>query len=154
MKKTLDTNEKQIGQDQSFNVPNTGSINRDDFRDNFEIMDTPNWDKIRTLKFMEEMVEIEISETDKENAEQTIQLSNNGINQFLFRGVPQYIRRKFVEILARARPVSISTPEFTDATGGRATKIVKTQGLKYPFRVLTDTPEGHRWCESVLKEPN
>lgn len=155
MAKITDTNEHEVGQKQAFVLPTTGKLDRNDFHDEFATVDTPNWEnKAKMLAFMEETVEIIISDSDRDNAEQVIQLNVNGINQFLFRGIPCRIKRKFVEVLARARPEAISTPEFIDVTGNRATKILKTMGLKYPFRVLTDSQDGHRWVESLLREQN
>lgn len=154
MAKTTDTNEMQVGQEQSFDMPATGHIERSEFLDKFELVDTPvSSEKIKNLAFNEEMVEIVISEDGNRNAEQVIHVSNNGTNQFFFRNKAIWVRRKFVEILARARPESLSTPEYTDPMGNRATRIVKTHGLAYPFRVLNDkNPDGQRWLESILRE--
>jgi hypothetical protein len=155
MQKTkLDTNEMQVGQAQSFDLPNTGHIDRENFRDEFATVDTPNWkDTAKSAAFMEEPVHIIISDTEVANAEQVIQLAVQGKNQFVFRGAPIWIKRKYLEVLARARPESISTQEFTDTSGNRATRILKTMGLKYPFRVLEDkNPDGSRWLEAILKE--
>lgn len=157
MQKTkLDTNEVQVGQNQAFDIPNTGHIDRENFRDEFATVDTPTWkDTAKLAAFMEEPVLVVISDTEAQNAEQVIQLAVQGKNQFIFRGTPIWVKRKYLEVLARARPESITTQEFTDASGNRATRILKTMGLKYPFRVLEDkNPDGSRWLETILKEQN
>jgi hypothetical protein len=153
-RKELDTNELQVGQTQSFDVPTTGSIDRDDFHDQFETVDTPNWkEQAKTLAFMEEIVAVRVHESENPNAEQLIQTSVNGINQFFIRGEVQKVKRMFVEVLARARPENVTTPEYVDAKGNRATRIVKTHGLKYPFSVISDrNPDGHAWLEGILRE--
>lgn len=157
MQKTqLDTNEMQVGQNQAFDIPNTGHIDRENFRDEFETVDTPTWkDTAKLAAFMEQEVLIVISDTELPNAEQVIQLAVQGKNQFVFRSKPTWVKRKYLEVLARARPEAISTQEFTDASGNRATRIHKTSGQKYPFRILEDkNPDGYRWLECILKEAN
>jgi hypothetical protein len=150
----IDTNELQVGQEQSFNMPASGAIKHSDFHDNFEVVDDPMWkDQAELMAFMEELVEIVVSEDNHPNAEQVINLSVNGINQFVFRGKPQVIKRKYIEVLARSRPESLSTPEYTDANGNRATRIVKAHTLRFPFRVIKDmNPKGGRWVENLLRE--
>ena len=152
-KPVADTDELDLGMTQEFVIPSIGKLDRTEFRDEFESVDTPNWKELAKMEsFYDDEVEIVISDTDAPNAEQIIQLSVNGTNQFLIRGVPQIIKRKFVEVLAHAQPENLSTPEFIDPNGNRATKVVKTRGLKYPFRVLRDSsPDGRRWLESILK---
>jgi hypothetical protein len=153
-RKEIDTNELQVGQQQSFDVPTTGSIDHDDFRDQFESVDTPNWkEQAKILSFMEEPVTVRVHETENPNADQLIQTSVNGVNQFFIRGEVQTVKRMFIEVLARARPENISTPEYVDGKGNRATRIVKTFGLKYPFSVIADrNPDGHAWLEGILRE--
>lgn len=149
-----DTRDHKVGQDQSFAMPAMGSIDPEDFRDNFEVIDSRvTSDQLKAEAFFEEPIDVVISTTDNPTAEAIITLQCNGINQFLLRGVKHTVKRKFVEILARAKAETISTPEYTDAAGNRATKINKTQGLKYPFTVMYDpNPEGPAWLQRVLRE--
>lgn len=150
----IDTNNLQVGQDQEHAIPATGPIDRNEFRDQFDTVDTPDWkEKAKALAFNEEPVKIVVTEDGRPNAEQTIQLLCNGLSQMIIRGAPIIVKRKFVEILARAKSENISTPQYTDANGNSATKIVKQAGLKYPFRVLEDrNPNGSVWLERVLRE--
>ncbi len=151
---TIDTSNLKVGQDQSHDILSTGKLDRNEFFDEFETVDTPDWkDKAKAAAFYEEEVEIVISETDNPNAEHLIQLGVNGVNQFLVRGMPTIIKRKFVEGLCRARPGNVTTNEFIDPNGNRSTRVNTTFGLKYPFRVLRDSnPNGHAWLERVLRE--
>lgn len=148
------TEEMQVGQAQSFDIPLTGSINPEDFKDNFEIVDGPQYDdQAKLLKFMEEPVKVMINDNGMPNAAQTIQLSVQGVNQFLIRGVPICIKRKFVEILARAKTEILQTPEYLDASGNRATRLTKSHVLLHPFSILEDrNPNGSKWLENILKE--
>ena len=136
-------------------MPATGSVAHDDFLDQFEVMDGSKSinDMAATEAFYEEEVEVVISESDNPLAEQLIQFGVNGVNQYFIRGVPVVVKRKFVEGLCRARPETISTHEFTDMNGNRSTRVIKTPGLKYPFRVLRDSnPRGREWLETLLQE--
>jgi len=153
-RKPTDTRELKVGQEQAHDIPMTGAIDRSAFQDDFETVDTPHFDTMaREIAFSNEMIEVKILEDQRPTAEQFIQTSVNGVNQFFERGVPAFVKRMFVEVLARARPHNISTQEYTDSNGNKATRIVKTFGLQYPFTVLSDpNPDGRRWLESVLKE--
>jgi hypothetical protein len=149
-----DTTELQQGQNQSHDMPASGPIDRTEFLDNFEILDreVPKA-ALDAAAFFEEELEVEILPTENPNAEAVIQLQCNGVNQFLVRGVPAFIKRKYVEILARAKTENVATPEFIDANGNRSTRVTKSQGLRYPFRVLQDrNPQGRAWLENVMRQ--
>lgn len=127
---------------------------RNDFQDDFQIQKNLDYKiEAAALAFNEELLDVEILENDNPHAEQVIELGVNGVSQFMMRGKKQTIKRKFVESLARAKTESISTPIYKDATGADATKIVKTQGLRYPFKVTKDAnPRGQEWLEAILRE--
>lgn len=149
-----DTTNLPQGQDQSFDVPANGAIDRSEFADQFEVLgNVPHKSALDAEAFYEEAVEVEILPTENPHAEQVIQLQCNGVNQFLLRGVPVMVKRKFVEILARAKTENIATPEFIDGNGNRSTRITKSQGLRYPFRVMRDAnPKGREWLETVMRQ--
>jgi len=153
-KNTSDTRDLKVGQEQSHEIPMTGHVDRSAFQDEFETVDTPDYDEVaKRTAFFEELVEVKVLEDQRPNAEQFIQTSVNGINQFFERGVPVFVKRMFLEVLARARPFNITTQEYVDSNGSKATKIVKSFGLAYPFAVLADNnPDGRRWLEAILKE--
>lgn len=136
-------------------IPATGKLDRETFLDEFEIIDGSRGIKelAATEAFYEEEVEVVVSESDNPNLEQLIQVGVNGTNQFFIRGVPVIVKRKFLEGLCRARPESITTQEYLDANGNRSTRVIKTPGLKFPFRVLRDSnPRGREWLEKLLQE--
>lgn len=130
-----------------------GSFATGDFAEEFEVVDKASNDRLSELAFMEEAVEIEVSQTDNPYAEALIHLECNGVTQIVVRGVPQYIKRKFVEILARSKTENIATPEIIDAKGNKTAAIRRFQGLRYPFRVLHDSnPNGHSWLDGIMKQ--
>src|SRR3990167_4391958 len=152
--KSIDSQETRVGQVQEHIIPPIGHVHREDLVDIIEVQDTPRWkDKAKALAFDDEPVTVVISSDSDPNAEQIIDLACNGVSQRLFRNEQKTIKRKFVEILARAKKEIITTPQITDASGNQTTKIVRTPGLRYPFRVLKDNnPDGPVWLERVLAE--
>jgi hypothetical protein len=103
------------------------------------------------LKFNEEMVEVMVHESTDPNAENPVFTACNGVTQYFFRGQPQLVRRKYLAILASCKEHSIRTVEYTQPDGARATKIVRTSSLKYPFSVISDTNKrGAAWLKGLL----
>lgn len=149
----LDTAELETAKDQEFIIAASGDINREDFREQFDILDKPVAnDKLKNLAFMEEEVEIVINPGNQYDP-QTIQTNVNGVNQFFIRGVKQWVKRKFVAVLAQAKTEIISTVPHVDNTGARATKIQKSYVPTYPFTVIQDkNPDGSVWLERMIRE--
>ena len=105
------------------------------------------------LKFNEDVLEVMVHESTDTNAENPIFTACNGVPQYFYRGVPQQVKRKYVAILAACKEHAISTPEYTQGDGARATRIARTASLKYPFSVISD-PAGKRgadWLRSLLR---
>ena len=103
--------------------------------------------------FMNEQVLIVLNESSEKNAPETVQLAAQGLNQFLVRGVEIWVKRIYVEALARARAMNLTTPEFIDSNGNRSTKISPTFGLVHNFQVIQDpNPDGFRWLQQILRE--
>lgn len=104
------------------------------------------------LLFNEEIIDIMVSETTDENAEQIIYTACNGVVQYFQRGVAQSVKRKFVAILASCKEHNLTTPQFTARDGSRATSIKRTSSIKYPFMVLRDdNPRGAAWLKSLIQ---
>jgi len=111
----------------------------------------PSKEELDAHAFFEELVEVEILPTENPTAEALIPLHNGGVSQWLVRGVPQKIKRKFVEVLAQAQTENVQTREVLDSQGYKTTKIVRSHGLRYPFRVLADTQKGREWLDNLLR---
>lgn len=153
--KETNTQEQTIGQAQEFVMSATGEIDREDFRDQFQTVDTPVQSAhSQELIFMEEKVQVIIPKGANPRAEeQFIQVGSNGVNQFIERGVPQWVKRRFVEVLARAKKDDVQTAQIVNANGEKDTKIIKTPSLLHHFQVLQDpNPNGPVWLQRVLAE--
>lgn len=104
------------------------------------------------LEFMNEKVLVRIAESSDKHAEKVINVFNDGVPQRFVRGEWTIARRKYVEVLARSKPFSVSTPETVDGNGDRTTAIRTTVGLMYPFEMNDRNPRGNAWLQRVLAE--
>lgn len=148
---TVDTLEEKIGQDQSYVMPVDGPVG--DFEPDIELCDAPRMkSKAKELAFMDEVVAVRIHDTGNPNEEQFVEVDNGGVPQFIERGKWQKVKRKFVEVLARAKAGNVQTPEHINPAGERTTKIQVTQALKYPFEMRDNNPDGHVWLQRILAE--
>lgn len=155
--RTFDATEQQIGQKVSVDIPTTGSlegIKRDDQKLESETVDIVREglddSYAAQLAFMEEPVDVMVHETTDPNEQMLVDVYCNGIPQRFIRGQVQTVKRKYVEILARAKQTSIATRTVT-TTDDVINRIDKHTALRYPFSVAHDpNPRGAAWLKSVL----
>lgn len=152
-RKEISSEDGPVGQDRSIDIPMTGSI-ADIVRPEIEIVTSPIKDDYAAqLAFNEERVEVVVHESTNPNDQELFDVYCNGVPQWFKRGQVQTVRRKYVEILARARQTSIATK--TSAQGGyndeAVNRIDKHTAVRYPFTVVHDqNPKGREWLKSVL----
>lgn len=151
-KKKIDTTEEKIGQDGVAVLASTGKAKIE--HSEIEIVDGPEWkEKAANLAFMEEPVTIMVHTTTDKNAAPFVEVWNDGRVQRFLRGKEQTVKRKFIEVLARAKADSYQSQEFMDRDGNMNFRYPKTTSLKYPFSVVRDeNPKGHDWLKKVLAE--
>ncbi len=102
------------------------------------------------LAFMEEEVEVMVHESTDQNAEPIVHVAVNGINQFFPRGEAVLCKRKYLEVLARAKETSIST-QTINTNNDVINRINQHTALRYPFSVIRESnPKGAAWLKSVL----
>lgn len=136
-------------------IPSTGSIDEIDRTDlDIEVQDKPiniN-EKAEMLKFMEEVVTILVHESSNPEDEQIVEVSNGGRLQCILRGQPQQVRRKYVEVLARARKTDYTQSVGSNYSGEKVMKLNPATALKYPFSVINDpNPNGIAWLQNIMK---
>lgn len=103
------------------------------------------------LAFMEEMVDVRVEESTDPNAEPVVAVFNNGQSQYFVRGKTQRVKRKFVEVLARAKQTTVNTVE--DRNEG-AVRLKRHTSIRYPFSMTRDdNPKGYAWLRNILSEP-
>ncbi len=116
--------------------------------------------KAELLKFFEEKVLVQIMDSQDPNPEPFVFLSVNGkgpmpgvLSQWVPRNQPILMARKYVEVLARAKPVSHRTVDAVDSDGYKTTVIKSTSSLRYPFTVLQDNnPRGGAWLRELMRQ--
>lgn len=153
----IDATEQEIGQGASLDMPvgeKTKRIKRTDQKQESDVVvvgaDGLDNGYAAQLAFMEERMEVMVHESTDSNAEPIVHVACNGINQFFPRGEPVTVKRKFVEVLARAKQTSIST-QTVNTDRDVINRINKHTALRYPFSVIRDeNPKGAAWLKSVL----
>lgn len=150
--KAFEAASQQIGQSGVVLLPSEGAAEL--IKDEIKVVDGPGaMAHAEELAFMEEYVTVTVQEMP-DNVEPLVPIHVNGKTQLFPRGQPIAVRRKYVEGLARAKPVGYRAEEFMDSTGGQAYRYNKTTGLRYPFTTDGDTPKGRDWLKKILAEGN
>ena len=104
------------------------------------------------IAFGEEFVTIRIERSSEPNAPQMLDFYVNGIAHWVPVGVPHTLRRKYVEVIARSQPYSV-TADYTENSGqDPVNRISRNATARYPFSVVKDTPRGHEWLAQVMRE--
>lgn len=109
-------------------------------------------EKLELLKFMEEELTVQVHETTDETADPVPQIIVDGRSQFFIRGQEQTVKRKYVEVLARAKRTTykqelVEHPE-------RHYKQIPHTALRFPFSVTHDPSgdKGRKWLQKILAE--
>lgn len=102
--------------------------------------------------FMNEMVQIRVSESAVEGALPVIAPNVNGVNQPIARGIPMWVKRKYVEALVRSVETGykqqVRNPHAPDEI-----EMVPRTVPSYPFEVLKDpNPKGRAWLDALLHQ--
>lgn len=118
-----------------------------------EVVDRDLMSRMTSEAFMNEMVKIVI-ERSSNVEDNPIPIPMVGDKaQPIVRGVPTWVKRKYVEVLARSRPTTLT--QVVNPTDYERFSLVPQVGLSYPFRVLEDrNPDGAAWLAQILVDPN
>lgn len=108
--------------------------------------------KMAMLQFMEEKVGIIVHDSTDKLAQPIPEVWNGGRVQRFIRGQEQFVKRKFVEVMARARRTVYVQERYRDADGNDAIRHVPHTSSMYPFSVTQDTPDGRLWLEKIRQE--
>ena len=150
----MDTRDHKVGQDTSVILDDQGVIERPDL--DIQPIEGPNAESLASeLAFMEEPIEVIVAESTDERAENPIFTAVNGVTQFFWRGQPQTVKRKYIEVLARAKQTDVRTNVMQQHAGAEPiNRIDKTTALKYPFQIISD-PSGRKgsdWLKRILAQ--
>ena len=156
------TSDTSLGQPGNLVMPDEGLPDRD----NVVIADATalNNSYAEELKFMEEPVTILINKSPEKFAPLTVDcwvngegaevMTDKGWVKFGWLPVerPVTTKRKYVEVLARTKHMSVRT-EVTQRSDGESNDILRSNSLKAQFSVLHDpSPKGSFWLQRILAE--
>ena len=103
--------------------------------------------------FMNEPVTIVVNPPNDADEPMLVQVGVNGTNQFIPRGEAIAVKRKYVEVLARAKRTDFAQ-NLDERQGEQSFNQVRTMhSLRFPFSVIRDpNPNGGAWLTGVLAE--
>lgn len=103
--------------------------------------------------FMNEKVTILVNPPNDADEPMLVQVGVNGVNQFIPRGEPIAVKRKYVEVLARAKRTDFAQT-LDERLGEQGfNKLRSMHSLRFPFSVVSDpNPNGSAWLTGVLAE--
>lgn len=103
--------------------------------------------------FMNDMVTIVVNPSHDPDEPRLVQVGVNGVNQFIPRGEAISVKRKYVEVLARAKRTDFAQT-LDERLGEQGFNLLRTMhSLRYPFSVISDpSPNGGAWLTGVLSE--
>lgn len=105
------------------------------------------------IMFMEELVKIRVEPLQEKNPRKMIDLYVNGKAEWVPIGRPWIMRRKYVEVLARSKPMSVQTKhESAEESLNPQNEVIRTTSSQFPFSVLQDTPRGIEWLNRLMAE--
>lgn len=130
-------------------------LSRHRVQDTIEPVDGPVIsDEVAMTAFMEEPVTVMLEHTNERYQAPIVgPFGVNGEHLWFPVGVPVKIKRKFLEVLARAQPWEVRT-HHQDATVERPiNEVLRTQRKRYPFSLIADeNPKGRDWLRKVMME--
>lgn len=119
----------------------------------FDVVDKPLPKEAFEMEaFMNELVTIVVNPPNDPDEPMLVQVGVNGVNQFIPRGEPIAVKRKYIEVLARAKRTDFSQT-LDERMGEKMNHLRAMHSLRYPFSVIRDqNPNGGAWLTAVLSE--
>lgn len=123
--------------------------------DDAPMIENKKWSpqKLAHEAFMHELVCVRVHDTTDETQTPLPEVGNGGIMQYFIRNQKQWVKRKFIEPLARAKRTVYSQKVVRNDRGDTDYIEIPHTTLLYPFEVLEDTPKGRAWLRGILAEP-
>lgn len=110
--------------------------------------------KAKEAKFMNEMVQIQIEPGTKDNDPMFVQLGHNGASQYVLRGEPQAVKRKFLYSGLMAKVIRMNCTFRRGAGDTEVNKLTPSTKLSYGIQLIRDdNPQGGmKWFQRVMAE--
>lgn len=144
--------EEHVAQERPRNMRSSGPARKSLESRHIEVVDKPvSKEKLENLAFMEEEITVLIHETTDKNDDPLPHVQNDGRGHYFIRGQEQRVKRKYVEVLARAKRTTY-TQELVEHPEKHYKNIPHT-ALRFPFTVTEDSnPRGRAWLKALLAE--
>ena len=151
----VDATEMQIGQDVPRVMKSTGPAEDALEKPYIQVVDRPvDKEKLEMLAFMEEEVTVHIHTTSDKEAAQIFPVGNGGQQVIFKRGETKTVKRKFVDVLARAKATTFTQKRVMDSEGIWQDVQVPHSALMFPFSIVEDRhPRGADWLKYALAAP-
>lgn len=107
--------------------------------------------KAAEAKFMEEKVIVEIEADEDPNAPVFIYSGHNGVTQYIERGKPQAIRRKYLYSLLAAKQVKMACAYGKDGNGNEFNRLSPSGRTTHRVRLVRDDNPmgGMKWFQAI-----
>jgi hypothetical protein len=109
-------------------------------------------DKVQEARFMEEKVTIQIEDDSDPNAPQWVHSGHQGITQYVLRGQPQTVKRKFLYSLLAAKTVTMACRFGKDAKGDEFNDLKARAKTTHRVVLIEDRNPlgGMKWFQAVM----
>jgi len=111
-------------------------------------------EKAEQMRFDNEEIEIMVMPSSSTYPDHTFFVGVNGIQRLIVRGQKQWLPRRYVEVLLRAKISTYGNFETRNAmTNELEVKNPETKSHRYPLQILTDkNPLGAKWLNRVTND--
>lgn len=104
------------------------------------------------LAFNEEVLTIRLERSSEKNPPKFHDFHVNGVSEWVPVGVPHKLKRKFVEVIARAQPYDVQTEVVEEHGMDPMNRVLRNARMKYPFSVIHDpNPRGFDWLTKLMQ---
>ena len=107
--------------------------------------------KAEEARFMEDKVVVEIEGDDDPNAPVFVFAGHNGVSQYVERGKPQIIKRKYLYAMLAAKRVKFASAFGKDGNGNEFNRLSGSGQTAYRVRLVQDNNPlgGMKWFQEV-----
>lgn len=110
--------------------------------------------KMAEEAFMNEYVTIMIEADENPDAPTFLEAGHNGIPQYVQRGIPQKIRRKYLYSLIAGKRTQFASAFGKDGSGKEFNRLTGRTSTTHRISVLDDTPQGRAAFAQWMSAPS
>ena len=128
-----------------------GSITLDDI----EVVAAKDFQtQAEVAKFMEDKLTVEVEADDDPNAPVFVYFGHNGVTQYIKRGEPQVVKRKFLYSAIAAKTVKFACAFGKDGSGNEYNRMTPSVKTTHRIRLIEDrNPQGGmKWFQKMAQE--